>query len=38
VAPDDADWSPEEAAELESSVDDSNPGWTLHLQGRPAAA
>lgn len=38
VAQDDADWSPEEASDLDSSVDDHNSGWTLHLQGRPAAA
>jgi hypothetical protein len=38
VAQDDTDWSPEEPSDLESTVDDRSPGWTLHLQGRPAAA
>lgn len=35
---DDTEWSREENGDRESSVDDRSPGWTLHLQGRPAAA
>lgn len=38
VAQDDMDWSRDEAGDHEVSADDRNPGWTLHLQGRPVAA
>jgi hypothetical protein len=38
VAPDDVDVSADEVADLESPADGPNPDWTLHLQGRPAAA